>query len=107
MRRGIRLLLLAATLLGLSNCKKSTVNIVYDKTYVKEIKELRKELAFYLERNFIPGGNFAIAKDGKIIYSEGMGLASKELNVRANRSTKFRIAEVSELFTSLIYQMMV
>jgi len=36
-----------------------------------------------------------------------MGVASKDLNVAVTRKTKFRIGEVSELFTSLIYQMMV
>ena len=107
MKRGIRLIVLMAVLLGLSNCKKSKVDIVYDKKYVKEIKEIREELGFYLERNFIPGGSFAIAKNGEFIYSEGMGYASKELNVKVNRKTKFRIAEISELFTSMVYQLMV
>ena len=107
MKRGIQLLILMAVLLSLTNCKKSNIDIVYDRKYLKEIKEIRKEFAFYLGRNFIPGGSLAIALDGKIIYSEGFGLASKELNVPTNRNTKFRIAKVSELFTSAIYQMMV
>ena len=107
MKRRIHLLVLVIVLLGLTNCKKSKVDIVYDPKYIKEIKELREELAFYLESNFIPGGSFAIARDGKIIYSEGMGYASKELDVRVNRKTKFRIADVSELFTSAIYQILV
>jgi serine beta-lactamase-like protein LACTB, mitochondrial len=48
-----------------------------------------------------------LPKKEKIIYAEAMGLASKDLEVPANRKTKFRIGEVSELFTSLIYQMMI
>ncbi len=107
MKRGIQLLILVAVLLSFSSCRKNKIDIVYDKKYVKDIKELRKEIAFFLQRNFIPGGSFAIARDGKFIYSEGMGLASKDLDVPVNRKTKFRIAEVSELFTSVIYQMMV
>ena len=107
MKNGIRLLILMAVLLFFSNCKKNKVDIVYNNNYVKEIKSLREELAFYLERNFIPGGSFAIAKDGEIIYSEGIGYASKELNVKVNRGTKFRIADVSELYTSAIYQLMI
>ncbi len=91
----------------LTECKKKEVDIVYDRKYIKEIKETRNQLAAYMTRNFIPGGNFAIALDGQLIYSEGLGLASKELNVRANRNTKFRIAEISELYTSMVYQMMV
>ncbi|TNF39429.1 MAG: class A beta-lactamase-related serine hydrolase [Bacteroidetes bacterium] len=68
---------------------------------------MRKEASMYLMINNIPGGSFAIAKEGKIIYAEALGLASKDLEVPANRKTKFRIGEVSELFTSLMYQIMV
>lgn len=107
MKQRIQVLILLTILLGLSTCKKNDSDIIFNKHYLKEIKELRKEFALYMESNFIPGASFAIAKNGEIIYSEGMGYASKELNVRANRTTKFRIAEVSELFTSVIYQLMV
>lgn len=107
MKHGIQILILLVVLTGLTNCKKSEVDISYDKKYVKEIKSFRNEIAFYLSRNFAPGGNFAVMKDERIIYSEGMGLASTDLEVPATRKTKFRIGKVSELFTSLIYQMMI
>ncbi|MCD6355291.1 MAG: serine hydrolase [Prolixibacteraceae bacterium] len=48
-----------------------------------------------------------MAKQGKIIYSEGLGEASRDLNVPVTLKTRFRTGEVSELFTSLIYQLMV
>jgi serine beta-lactamase-like protein LACTB, mitochondrial len=95
------------SLLFFSNCERKTNDILYDSQYKKEIAEVRKEASMYLMLNNIPGGSFAIAKEGKIIYSEGMGLASKDFEVPVTRKTKFRIGEVSELFTSLIYQMMV
>lgn len=107
MKREFQLLLLLPIILFFSNCERRTNNILYDSKYKKEITELRKEASMYLMINNIPGASFAIAKEGKIIYSEGMGLTSKDLEVLANRKTKFRIGEVSELFTSLIYQMMV
>ena len=101
--------LFSITLLGVfillfSGCVKKDTDIIYDKKYLNEIKELRKDAGFYLARNFIPGGSFAVAKNGKIIYSEGIGLASKDLNVKMTRKTKLRIGQVSELFTSLIYR---
>jgi len=98
---------LPAILLIFSNCGRKTNDILYDSRYKKEIAEVRKEASMYLMLNNIPGASFAISKEGKIIYSEGMGLASKDLEVPATRKTKFRIGEVSELFTSLIYEMMV
>lgn len=73
---------------------------------MKEIKQVRNQAAMFLTSNFIPGGTFAVAKEGKIIYSEGMGLASKDLEVPATRNTKFRIGQVSELFTSTIFYKM-
>jgi len=100
-------LILAILLLFFSNCERKTNDILYDSQYKKEIAEVRKDISMYLMINNIPGASFAIAKEGKIIYSEGMGLASKDLEVPVTRKTKFRIGEVSELFTSLIYQMMV
>lgn len=107
MKSKFQFLLLLSMLFFLSNCEKKTNDILYDSAYKKEITEARKEASMYLMINNIPGGSFAIAKEGKIIYAEALGLASKDLEVLANRKTKFRIGEVSELFTSLIYQMMV
>ncbi len=92
---------------GFAGCKKQKSDILYDKQYIKEIKEVRKEAIFYLARNFTPGGTFAVAKQGKIIYSEGIGLASEDLNVPVTRNTKFRIGQISELMTNMIYQKMI
>lgn len=91
----------------LSNCDKKTQNLLYDSKFKEEIVEVRKEASMYMVLNNIPGATFAISKKGKIIYSEGMGLASKDLEVPATRKTKFRIGDVSEIFTSLIYQIMI
>jgi len=103
----LRYSVLFVILFSHSTCKKNKTEVLYDRTYVKEIKAARKDAVFYLTRNFVPGGTFAIAKAGKIIYSEGMGLASEDLEVPVTRNTKFRIGQVSELFTNLIYQKMV
>ncbi len=102
-----QILILFTLVFGLTNCKKDTKNIVYSKRYVEEIKAARKEMVFYLTTNRIPGASVAIMKDGKLIYSEGMGLASTDLEVPATRETKFRIGDLSELYTSFIYLRMV
>ncbi len=107
MKRSILILTILAIILGIAGCKKSNPDILYDKKYINQIKAARKDIGFFLTRNFIPGGSFAIIKDGKVIYSEGVGWASQDLEVRANRDTKFRIGEVSELFTSAILQLMI
>ncbi len=96
-----------AALLGFTSCKKHNNDIVYNRKYIDEIKKARKEFSIYLASNSIPGASIAVSKGGEIIYSEGMGLASKDLEVRATRQTKFRIGLVTELFTSLAYQLLV
>lgn len=107
MKKIILPVILIVLVFGLTRCQKSTDQRFYDKRYVKEIKEARKELFYYMSRNFVPGGSFAIAKNGKLIYSEGMGYASSDLEVPASRHTKFRIGPLSELFTSLAYLQLV
>jgi CubicO group peptidase (beta-lactamase class C family) len=96
-------LFLSSLLLALWGCEKKQANVIYDNSYIEEIKQTRKDIALNISRNNIPGASIAIAKNKKIIYSEGIGLASKELNVPMTRETKLRIGDVSQLFTNLIY----
>lgn len=96
-------LILVAILLVLWSCEKKQTNIIYNKSYIKEIKLARNDIALYITRNNIPGATFAIAKENRIIYSEGIGLSSKELGVPMTRGNKLRIGDVSQLFTCLIY----
>ncbi len=107
MKRGIQTLILLSFLFGLSNCKKEAQNVVYNKTYLKEIKAARKDIMFFLASNFIPGASITVVKNGEIIYSDAFGLASKDLKTPATRNTKFRIGNFSEIFTNLIYQKLV
>ena len=107
MKRGVLFLIILSIVLSVTNCKKSTNNIIYDKKYIEPIKAAREQLGFYMARNLIPGASIAVIKNNQLIYSEAMGQASKELEVPAKRETKFRIGELSELFTSFIYLRMV
>ena len=102
----VKLIPLLFILIGFSHCRKPQNNILYDRNFTEEIKEARENIRFFMASNNIPGATFAIAKEGKIIYSEGVGLASKDLEVPATRSTKFRIGKLSSLFTNLMYHRM-
>lgn len=107
MTRGVKTIFLLTIIFFFSHCQKTERNPFYVKKYLKEIKEARKEAGSYVARNYIPGATFAIAKEGKLIYSEGMGLASKDLETPVDRDTKFRIGDLSETITSLAYQFLV
>lgn len=107
MKRGIQIVVLFSILLGFSSCKKQKPDILYNKKYVNEIKEVRSDFATFMRGNFIPGASIAVSINGEIIYSEAMGFASRELNVKATRKTKFRTGDLSELYTAFMYHKMV
>ncbi len=108
MKRGVQLLFLFSTLFILSNCKKADQHkLLYNKSYIDEIKAARKDVGFFIASNFIPGASVSVIKDGELIYSEAFGFASKDLEVKATRDTKFRIGSMSEIFTNVIYQKLV
>lgn len=48
----------------------------------------------------IPGLSIAVAVNGKVVWSEGFGLADLENQVHVTPATRFRIASVSKLFTA-------
>jgi len=107
MKHYSQLILILFLFIGGWGCKKNSNDIVYKKEYIDEIKKVRKDVAVYMAQNFVPGANMAVSIDGELVYSEGLGLASKDLNVKATRKTKFRIGEVSSLFTNLLYHKLV
>ncbi len=108
MKRGIQFVLLFITLFILSNCKKADNHkILYNKKYIEEIKAARKSVGFFLTSSFTPGASVSVIKDGEIIYSEAFGFASKDMEVRTTRDTKFRIGSMSEIFTNVIYHKLV
>jgi CubicO group peptidase (beta-lactamase class C family) len=107
MKKGFGILFTLSLIIVFSGCKKSNPDIEYDRKYIKEIREFRKEAMNYMMTANIPGGSFAVFKDGKLIYSEGLGYASQELEVAATRNTKFRIGKVTECLTGVLYQMLV
>ena len=106
MKRIIFLVVIFVSLAVVHGCRKSKSDIVYDRKYIKEIKELRKEIFLFMNRNYIPGGNYAISIKGKTIYSEGLGQASTDLEVPVTRKTKFRIGETTEILTALTFRLM-
>ena len=95
---------LALLLIVPAGCRKSgEPERVYERKYLKVIKEARKEAFYYMVRNFVPGGSIALSIDGELVWSEGMGQASTDLEVPATRFTKYRMGEISQVLTSLGY----
>lgn len=59
-----------------------------------KVESRRKELG-------IPGMSLAIVKDGKVIYSKGLGYRNFEKKIPVTASTQFAIGSASKAFTAL------
>jgi serine beta-lactamase-like protein LACTB, mitochondrial len=62
----------------------------------------RADIRAILAAQGAPGMSVAVAIDGKIVWSEGFGLADVEQNVAATGATRYRLGSVSKLFTAAI-----
>jgi CubicO group peptidase (beta-lactamase class C family) len=60
-----------------------------------------------MRERHIPGAAIAVIKEGKIVKSEGYGLANVELNVPATRETVFEIGSVSKQITAAAIMLLV
>jgi CubicO group peptidase (beta-lactamase class C family) len=60
-----------------------------------------------MQRQHIPGLSLLVVKDGKIIRSEGFGLANVELQVRVKPETVFQSGSVGKQFTATAVMMLV
>jgi serine beta-lactamase-like protein LACTB len=87
------------------SCNGSNVDserVFYKQQYKEAVNESTKALGEYFFTSFIPGLSVSVSVDGEIVWSQGVGEASKELKVPAPRNTKYRIGTTSGLFTSYI-----
>src|SRR5262245_54991602 len=55
----------------------------------------------FVTEHQIPGGALAIAKDGKLVYARGFGLADREAKTPVQPESLFRIASVSKPITAV------
>jgi len=66
-----------------------------------EFSGFEKTINSFLRRWEIAGASVAVAKNGKLIYAKGFGLANREENVAVEPYNRFRIASVSKLITAV------
>ncbi|MGD9557039.1 MAG: serine hydrolase domain-containing protein [Mangrovibacterium sp.] len=94
---------LAIVLTSLLSCsKKSESRLILNKDYKKEIIEGRQAFRIYLISSSVPGMSVSVSVDGKTVWSEGIGFASKELQAPVIPETKFRIGGTSRMLTAFL-----
>lgn len=65
---------------------------------------LKERLDSLLSANYLPdspGAALLIAKDGKVIYDNGIGVADMNTHAKINGNTAFNIASISKQFTAV------
>jgi CubicO group peptidase (beta-lactamase class C family) len=69
-------------------------------TFGQDINSKVDSILQKYEQPNAPGLGIGIIKDGKIIYSKGIGLATLEYNIKNSDSTVFSIASIAKQFTA-------
>lgn len=94
---------LAIVLTSLLSCSEKTESRrVLNKNYKNEILEGRQAFRVYLISSSVPGMSVSVSVDGKTVWSEGIGFASKELQAPVIPETKFRIGGTSRMLTAFL-----
>ena len=86
-RRLIYLCLVVLFFTACINREKPTDRII-NRQYKTEILESKKLLRDFLFTTFTPGLSVSVSYNNEIIWSEGLGLASKELNAPVSRGDR-------------------
>jgi CubicO group peptidase (beta-lactamase class C family) len=68
---------------------------------MNEFAAFEKIISSFLRRWELAGASIAVARDGKLVYAKGFGLADREHNIPVEPYNKFRIASVSKLVTAI------
>jgi CubicO group peptidase (beta-lactamase class C family) len=66
-----------------------------------EFEECGKIVGAFMKKWTIEGASVAIAKDGKLVYARGFGLADTAAGTGIEPYSKFRIASISKLVTAI------
>lgn len=66
-----------------------------------EFEECEKIVGAFMKKWTIEGASVGIAKDGKLVYARGFGLADTAAGIEIQPYSKFRIASISKLVTAV------
>ncbi|MBX2925469.1 MAG: beta-lactamase family protein [Chitinophagaceae bacterium] len=84
-----------------SSCKKDTGEERQPVPTQQDIGVIDQRMEKFLTDNGFPGASLAVSKNGKLVYRKGYGLADKESGEQVTADSRFRIASVSKLYTSV------
>jgi CubicO group peptidase (beta-lactamase class C family) len=68
---------------------------------VPEMKSVEDSLIAFMNKWNVPGGQLAVTKNGKLVYSRAFGYADRENKIPINTGNMMRIASVSKSITGV------
>lgn len=74
---------------------------------VAAIAEARRRMFAWMASTQAPGASIAVMRDGRIVWSEGIGCADLEQEVPVTPITRFRVGSVSKPLTSVLLGLLV
>ena len=92
---------LISLLISLNSLSGQERFIVFDSTYLPAIEKVRKAIPGYMSERNIPGLSITIAKDGKMLWSEGFGVQNTETNREVTVNSMFRVGSLFKTVTAL------
>jgi CubicO group peptidase (beta-lactamase class C family) len=66
----------------------------------EELHAMEAAAAALMQKHHVPGLSVAIAREGRLVYAQGFGLADKEKNEKVTPNHLFRIASISKSITA-------
>src|SRR5215469_13746457 len=86
--------------LGLFNLPVSAGENVTEAFKAGELSAMTATARAFMKKHSVPGLSVAIAKEERLVYASGFGVADKERNEPVTARHLFRIASVTKPFTS-------
>ena len=68
---------------------------------VSEMNDCDNLTKYFMNKHSIPGGTFALAKNGKLIYMRAFGTSNNNGNIKTQPYNLFRIASISKPITAV------
>ncbi|HOT75481.1 MAG TPA: serine hydrolase domain-containing protein [Candidatus Wallbacteria bacterium] len=98
--RGIVLLCFFVIALAASVCEAKNSAAAYDEKYKNAITAARETMWKAITGGQGSGASVAVMDNGKIVYSEGIGVADRAKNSPVNKYTRFNIGSTSKMFVA-------
>lgn len=92
---------LLVTVFILFSCKKDNGPATPPPVKQDDISTIDSKIATWQTQNGMPGLSLAISKNGKLVYQKGYGIGDQESGEKVTTESRFRIASVSKLITSV------